>query len=97
MWKCGRMERLAVSGSTVSENRRRRRLDSVHTESRTRTADGWHADLRLGKSDLQGRCALETGDGCRVHESQYTACLNDGFGNCGGYSCDLCDFEECPR
>lgn len=59
--------------------------------------DGWSADLQRGKTDFQRNCVLEGENVCRMWESQYTSCFNDGFGNCGGYTCDLCDFDDCPR
>ena len=59
--------------------------------------DGYHADLRLGKTDFEEDCILLGDNVCRLSETFWTSCANDGFGNCGGYSCDLCEFNDCPR
>ncbi|KAH8898885.1 hypothetical protein GQ53DRAFT_817114 [Thozetella sp. PMI_491] len=59
--------------------------------------DTWQADLHVQNRDVERECVIDSDNGCRVYATTYETCLNDGFGNCGEYSCGLCDFNDCPQ
>ncbi|KAL2064364.1 hypothetical protein VTL71DRAFT_4858 [Oculimacula yallundae] len=67
-------------------------------QGRISIPNGWSADLRNQNTDRQTYCQITSDSGaCKYTASETEACLNDGFGNCGGYTCGLCDFGDCPR
>lgn len=56
---------------------------------------GYRADLKLRQQQCEKICYAMGENNCRIAGLSYESALDDGFGNCGEFGHQLCNFSDC--